>query len=487
MPRSLRNYKRDVGDGFSNSIVCSAVYWIMRTFPEADITIARRDADKTLQPEPDHELVALIDRPNHAYSGTLMWMATVADFNVHGNAYWMKVRSGSGKLLQLWYVPQSLVEPHAHPDDFIDYYEYHVGTGPVVRVDPKDIVHFRYGIDPRNVRKGMSPLASLLREIFTDDEASNFSASLLTNMGVPGVIIAPESFTGSGQELQADAESVKQEFTARFGGDRRGEPMVMTAPTKVTTLSWSPASMDLKALRRLPEERVAAVIGIPAMVLGLGAGLDRSTFSNYAEAREAAYENNIIPSQRLLGEELRLQLLPDFEDEEELKRTFVKFDNSNVRALQDDQVKVTTRARMGVGGGIMTVAEGRELMGLPTDETHDVYLRPAALLTVPVADGAKPTTAPQAPPTTMGSTAREQAVPRYYATLPTEVFRALAEVGTELRTTRTLSLAEERTWQRTEVEVVGTGYDGAVRRGARLRSLGRLDGVLTLQVLPGAV
>jgi hypothetical protein len=57
------------------------------------------------------------------------------------------------------------------------------------------------------------------------------------------------------------------------------------------------------------------VLGIPAVVVGLGAGLERSTFTNMAEAREAAYESGLIPAQKILGEDIRFQLLPLFGDD----------------------------------------------------------------------------------------------------------------------------------------------------------------------------
>jgi hypothetical protein len=87
----------------------------------------------------------------------------------------------------------------------------------------------------------------------------------------------------------------------------------MTGATKVQEFGFSPEQLTLKDLRRIPEERVTAVLGTPAVVVGLGAGLDRSTFTNYTEAREAAYEQAIIPPQALLAEEIWFQLLPDFE------------------------------------------------------------------------------------------------------------------------------------------------------------------------------
>src|SRR5581483_6204053 len=127
-----------------------------------------------------------------------------------------------------------------------------------------------------------------------DDEAANFTAALLRNMGVPGVVVSPEQGATVSQE---DADVTKAYVKSKFTGDNRGEPLVLSGPTKVQQFGFSPEQLLLKELRRIPEERVSAVLGVPAMVAGLGAGLDRSTFTNYAEAREAAYEQAIIPTQ----------------------------------------------------------------------------------------------------------------------------------------------------------------------------------------------
>lgn len=386
LPRTQRNYAREVGDGLGNSIVVAAVMWVARNFPEAPVKVEERQRDRSLEQLFDHPLLDLLDNPNPYYSGILMWMATLTDWNVHGNAYWLKVRSAAGQVVQLYYVPQNLIKPVADVREYIAGYEYDPGGSKKILLAREDVVHFRYGIDPRDPTKGMSPLASLLREVFTDDEAGNFSASVLSNLGVPGVVVSPAAgaMNGSGPSLDIDADSVKQDFQQRFSGDRRGEPIIMTAPTDIKVLAWSPQQMDLRDLRRLPEERVSAVLGIPAVVLGLGAGLDRSTYANYREAREAAYESNLIPAQRLLGKEIETQLLPDFEaSPERLKRLTVGFDVSGVRALAEDQDKLYNRARTGLLGGFMRVDEARASVSLPVNDSHKVFLRFKTRIEVP--------------------------------------------------------------------------------------------------------
>jgi len=145
----------------------------------------------------------------------------------------------------------------------------------------------------------------------------------------------------------------------------------------VSVLSFNPQQMNLKDLRRLPEERVAAVMGIPAIVVGFGAGMDRSTFANYAEAREAAYESFVIPTQRLFASDLKSQLLPDFGETKGVK---VEHDNSNVRVLQEDENAKAVRWGQLTKDGIAMLSEARSAMGLPVEKEHEVFLRPMAIV-----------------------------------------------------------------------------------------------------------
>jgi HK97 family phage portal protein len=373
----------------ASSAVAACVNWFCRTFPEAPLQVVQTNRDGEREVVEGHPLPALLEMPNPFYSGVLLWDATLSDWMIDGNAYWVKVRNRQGALLQLWWTPSSLIEPRWNKDDateFIGYYEYQADPSrdKKIKLDPSDVVHFRYGIDPANMRKGKSPLASVLREIFTDEEAARYSAALLKNMGVPGVLISPDSDGLTGGITQADAEIIKEQFRRKTTGDKRGEPVVMSAGVKVSTLSFNPTEMNLKDLRRVPEERVTAVLGIPAIVAGLGAGLDRSTYSNMAEAREAAYESFIIPHQRRFAADIKSQLLADFGGEGQA----VQFDTSGVRVLQEDENARAARWVSLLNGGVVMLSEARNAIGLPVEPEHDVFLRPVNL--VEVGPGAEP-------------------------------------------------------------------------------------------------
>jgi HK97 family phage portal protein len=358
------NYRRAAGDLGLSSIVVPCVKWIQRTFPEAKFTVYQYetiDGKEVKKPIRGHRLAKLLEKPNKFYSGLHLWAGTIADFEVSGNAYWLLGKNRDGSVQSIWWVPSFMMEP-AWPDDdptiFISHYVYTVDGIPS-DIPVENVVHFRDGFDPRNIRKGLSSLAGMIREIATDNEASEWTYALLANMGVPGVIVSPAPKYEIAEE---DAEEIKEKFSTNFTGGNRGKPMVLSGPIQVQNVAFSPEQMNVTATRRIPEERASAAIGVPAVVVGLGAGLDRSTFNNMAEAREAAYESCLIPIYRLFAAEVQGQLVPQFGDENTM---FVEFDLSEVRVLQEDVNKLHQRVREDVKSGIISLNEGRMKLNEP--------------------------------------------------------------------------------------------------------------------------
>lgn len=382
VPRSNVDYLGDVGDGTGSSTVTAPLYWVARTFPEAPPMLWRQLESGQEEPVRSHALLRLLQRPNGYFTGPNLWMATTIDYMVDGNAYWLKLRNGAGAVYELWWTPSWLIEPKGDERKFITHYEYKPGLERV-KIDPSDVVHLKFAADGDDPRLGRSPLKSVLREVATDDEAASFTAAILRNMGVPGVVISPR--VGFGTIPEDQAQTAKVELKAKFTGDQRGDPIVLTGATDIEQFGFSPEQLILRELRRIPEERVTAVLGVPAIVAGLGAGLDRSTFTNMAEAREAAYESGIIPMQKNLSEEIRFQLLGDFEADPFEWR--FGFDLSKVRVLQEDLSRQAQRWEGLLREGVATRAEARRAMGLDVDEERDnVFVMPLNVQTIPAND-----------------------------------------------------------------------------------------------------
>lgn len=349
--------------------------------PEARLAIRRRMRGGRFEDMVDHPMLGLIQAPNAHYGDIALWFATILSWCLDGNAYWVKVRNRAGRPVELWYIPHWLIEPKAPIDgsDLISHYEYRPGGGAgTVTFAIEDVVHFRHGINPRDLKKGLSPIHGCIREIFMDLESSAFVAALLRNMGVPGVVISPD---GGSMPSPEDVAATKAWFTQAFGGDNRGSVLVMGGRTKVDQYGFNPSQMNMSEARDIAEERVCAVLGVPAAVVGFGAGLQQTKVgATMEELRKLAWHNGVLPMGRALVDELKRSLLTDYGETAGLD---LYWNTDEVLALQEDEAKQETRWGERLKSGGITLAEYRAGIGLESDASHDIYLRPISVIEVP--------------------------------------------------------------------------------------------------------
>jgi HK97 family phage portal protein len=398
LKRTRFDYAREVGDMLDASVVMAPIMWRQRALPEATLALKRRTGPGKTEPVDEHPMLELIRNPNPFYSDIALWAATILSFDTDGNAYWIKVRNAAGRVVELWYVPHWMIEPKAGLDgtEFLSHYEYTPGTGfGRFPLDPADVVHFRHGLNPRDLRRGLSPLQGVIREIFADIESSNFVASLLRNMGVPGVVISPK---GGAMPTPEDVEATKTWFNQTFSGDGRGGTLVMGAPTEVSQYGFNPQQMELSGARDVAEERVCAALGIPAAVVGFGAGLQSTKVgATMEEMRKLAWHNGVLPLGRALADELQRSLLPDFERNGKDREFQLYWDTDDVPALSEDEDKQTARKLKEFEAGAITLYDYLTETGRDADESHKYYLRPIAKLEVPLAEAGKASLRPTAP------------------------------------------------------------------------------------------
>ncbi len=380
IPGTKHDYSKDVGSGLGSNVAMLPIQWVMRSFPEAPVKLDKIKSNNQTERVLKHPFLDILKKPNPYYNYEIMIMGTMLSYSLAGNSYLLKVRNEMGMVIELWYMPHWMVTPvgsDVDPTVFISHYEYKPGFE-TFSIPVEDVIHFRFGLDPKNVRLGLSQLGATIREIATDDQASNYSASILRNMGVPGVVLSPAK-----EEVEITGErarELKEQFRGSFTGDKRGDPLVMTGPTKIDTFGFDPSQLGLGGLRNISEERVCAALGIPAAVVGFGSGLEQTKVgATMAALIRLAWSGNILPSQRVISQILEEQLLSDFDSDEAL---CVGFDNTGVLALQEDKNEKVTRLTAGVTAGWATVADARAAEGLPVDESHNVFLRPFSMIEV---------------------------------------------------------------------------------------------------------
>lgn len=362
-PGSHFDYAREVGDPWRNSAAYVCLAWLARNIVKPELEVCRESGDDESEEVDDHPLVALLDRPNPYMSYADLWKFTVLQFAT-GNAYWLKVRSNAGKVVELYPVPNWMIEPRStDPARLVEWYQYSPGTEGIP-LKPSEVVHFRNGVDPDNPMRGLSDFGYLARELFSDNAVNTLIAATSRNLGVTGLVITPAD---GEQILPEDVEDIRTSMWRRTTGDNAGMPLVLRGAVKVDRLAWSMKEMDLASLRNGPSERICAALGLNTMAVNLPS--DSKTYSNYAESLRAAYHDGLIPLGDAFAEALYRQLLPDLGDPATER---VHFEWDRVDALAEDQnAKADRVGKLYQQYQVITRAEARACLGYDAEEGRD--------------------------------------------------------------------------------------------------------------------
>ena len=367
-------------EGNSAALACLNV--LGTAFSEPPLKVYLKN-DDGMEYVPNHPAQQLLDNPNPNMTSSLMNNYIVTSIAVSGDAFLLKLRNDAGQVVQLIPLLPEMVEVKGNNEQLITKYQYKQ-KGKTLEIMPEDMIHLRERIDPRNHRRGLSPLRAVMVEILGDAAASQMGAALVKNTGVPSVVISPKNDLSMTSD---EAENIAEVFGRRFGGENRGRPLVISGgEVDIQTLSFSPKDLEIGKLRYINEERISAVLGVPAILAGLGAGLERATYSNAKELREFFTEQKLIPMWNHFANEFTKQLL--LEDFETNPAYCFKYDLSNVRALSQDEDATMARIVQGYNAGFITVNEARQANQLPALDNGDYFVRNMTVAEVPT-DGSE--------------------------------------------------------------------------------------------------
>ena len=376
LPGSTKDWARIAGDLGLNGVVASAMDWYIRNWAQAQPEVMRKVDMQQAEPI-EHPALQLIAQPDPLVMGSLFWAWVVQDYKLFGNTYIRKIRSSTrGTVTALQFLPQDMVRPVGNGTNPLTHYVY-TTDGRSFDIPVSDIIHIRYGREPSDIRLGRSPVTAVLREIATDNTASTTAWGLLANGAMPSLIVGPDAKDASVDLSMDDARQVKRQLHEDLSGDGSGGIVVMTGPYKMDRVSLTPSELALDSVRRVPEERICSALGINPMVLGLGSGLERSTYANYERAQQAAWEDGMVPLLRTISDALTADLLPEYPETQE--GDYIVFNVDNVRALADDLSAEADRAEKLYKAGIIDRAEAKRIAGLEAIPEDEGQLHPTAI------------------------------------------------------------------------------------------------------------
>ena len=382
LPGSSFNWRNQAGDLMLNSIVAIGMDWYIRNWSQGVPVVRRPMPDGQIETVADHPILQLLAQPTPNVPPSLVWSWILPDYQLLGNAYFRKVRV-SGRVVGLQYLAADMMRPVGNKVNPLIKYQYTV-DGTSYDIALEDLIHIRYGRDPQDSRFGRSPVTSVLREIATDNVAASAAFGMVRNGGMPSIMVGPDYKGGVEDLSEDDARQTKRKLQQDFTGDNAGSVLVMTGPFKVEQVSHKPSEMAFDEIRRKPEERVCAALGLNPLVLQLGSGLERATYSNLEQATRSAWTDGMIPLMRQMSEALTIALLPDYIETQ--PGDYLEFDVSNVPALQADLNEDAERAERLYKSGIVDLATAKRVAGVTPSDDDEGYYHPTA---VPVSKNAQ--------------------------------------------------------------------------------------------------
>ncbi len=371
LPGTGVNWRQEAGAFEANATVAICLGKIVGKVQQARLSVRSLGEDGALNYRAD-PLLHPWQRPNDFMTEPWIAASLATALKVHGNAFLLKRRSVGGALVGFW--PLHPMQVEAKSDRYLDgtlnsgsslvtrYAVTPYGGGSTLEFDPSEIVHLRHGIpDPKNPAMGLSPLAALVRQICTDNEASTYLASLLANMGVPGVILSPKEGNTWPSNDQRDR---MRDLWRSFTRDRRGEPLALPGPIDIRQITLSPT--DLKAIdaKVQASTEICAALGIDPMIVGLPS--QSKTYNNMQQAREAFYEDTIFSLLEAISEGISSTLLDQplvrLKPNEKLG-----YDRTVFRELNGDTERKATIAETIFRNGGSTRGEYRQALGYETE------------------------------------------------------------------------------------------------------------------------
>jgi HK97 family phage portal protein len=270
-------------------------------------------------------------------------------------------------VVQLWPLRPDWLSPIRDAKRFMVAYEYTVPGMNPVRIDARDVLEVKLW-DPLDLYSALAPVTVASRVAAVDNSATDFIKLTFEHGGVPmGVLSSKQNLT------ETQVESIRTRWRQRYGGFKNwADPAVLDADASYQRAGLTFAELGFEILDARAEARICAVLDVPPILVGAKVGLDRSTYSNYAEARTAFWQDGQLPRLKRIADEINTDLAPEFGVGIE-----VDWDLSGVPALQEDAAIVWQRAGQAYQWGGITLNEYRAMMGLEEVPGGDDFKAPA--------------------------------------------------------------------------------------------------------------
>ena len=371
-------------DGYSeNAIVYRCINEISNNASRVKINLFRGDQELD-----NHPLLDLLYNHSPTMSQVEWFQAMYSYLLISGNNYILSVGGDNTPPTELYNLRPDRMKIRSGTRAMPVAYDYML-KGQIVEsyiVDQatggSKVKHIKL-FNPLDDYYGMSPMQASSVDIDQHNLANKHNVNLLQNGARPSgaVIFNPKDETGGNVQLSdVQRNQLMNDVNQRFSGTgNAGKPMLLEGDFEWKEMGLSPKDMDFIQLKNMSAKDIALVYGVPSQLIGIP---DSQTYSNFAEAKLALYNETIIPLLDRIQGDLNEWLVPMF-NEQGLE---LRYDIDSIPAMAEQRKRVFESVSAGVKEGILTRNEAREQLGYEPIEGADSLLVSANLMPLNLAD-----------------------------------------------------------------------------------------------------
>ena len=370
-------------EGYSeNAIVYRCINEIANNASRVKINLFRGDAEVD-----NHPLLDLLYNPSPTQSQVEWFQALYSYLLISGNNYMLSVGGDNTPPTELYNLRPDRIKIQTGQRAMPTAYDYIISGQTVERYDVDQatgdsrIKHIKM-FNPLDDYYGMSPIQASSVDIDQHNLANKHNVNLLQNGARPSgaVIFKPKDETGGNVQLSENQRSqLQSDINSRFSGtNNAGKPMLLEGDFDWKEMGLSPKDMDFIQLKNMSAKDIALVYGVPSQLIGIP---DAQTYSNFAEAKLALYNETIIPLLDKIQGDLNEWLVPQFNDE----ALELRYDIDSIPAMAEQRKRVFESVTAGVKDGILTRNEAREQLGYEPIDGADSLMVPANLMPLNIA------------------------------------------------------------------------------------------------------
>lgn len=404
----LTDYSSYVNEGFNlNALIYSAIMYKARAQTVAPLRAYEGDVDDPQPLDPGHELAQLLMRPNEHQSQIEFRQQAIVYINISGDNFAFLDRSAPTAALpsamynlrpdRVLILPgrengRATVKGYVYTPEGVSAFSHAnnatraqmLDDNRAVVIYPDDILHTKFpnpGDPLEGMGYGLSPISPLARSADVDNSITHFLKLFFQNgVMLPGIL-------SSDQPLDdAAIARIKERWKEMYGGyDRWAEEIgVLERGTSYQRVGLGFDEMGFGVQDERNESRILGPFGVPPILIGSRIGLERSTFSNYREARQAFWEDTMIPENALFEADYGYALDGD--------GAFVRYDYQDVPAFWEQRQAQVQAVAEAFKAGAVTRNQYLRALGLPQIEgpQGNRYVISPMMVEVPVQMGESP-------------------------------------------------------------------------------------------------